>query len=69
MLKIPTLCGIVECGCSADNENDEHDVVADVPIGGFADVDVQLTLFILLIFSHCSCSFGFGFRGSPDMPN
>ena len=40
MLRMPTLCGIAECGCSTD-ENAEHDVDAVVPISGFADVDVQ----------------------------
>lgn len=50
MLKIPTLCEIVACECSADNENDEHDVDADVPISGFANVDLLCTMFILLMF-------------------
>ena len=40
MLKISTSCGIAECGCSADNDNDEHDVDAVVPNSGFADVGV-----------------------------
>ena len=44
MLKIPT-----SCGCSADNENNEHDVDADIFLIGFADAYVQYTLFILYV--------------------